>query len=131
MASVAPVCAKAASRSVSGMAEARPEVRVSTTDCADLRHRQLAPERGGGGREGRNAGRERIGDAERVEPAQLLAQGAPDREIAGMQPRHVLAALVRPHEFGRDRVEVERRRVDERAPGGHQARISGGTMEPA
>ncbi|MNL87742.1 hypothetical protein D3C87_2170570 [compost metagenome] len=34
MASVAPVAAKRASASPSGMAEARPEVRVSTTDCA-------------------------------------------------------------------------------------------------
>ena len=33
MASVALVWAKVASRSVSGMAEARPEVRVSTSDC--------------------------------------------------------------------------------------------------
>jgi hypothetical protein len=34
MASVAPEAAKVASFSLSGMAEARPEVRVSTSDCA-------------------------------------------------------------------------------------------------
>ena len=34
IASVAPVAAKAASVSLSGMAEARPLVRVSTSDCA-------------------------------------------------------------------------------------------------
>ena len=34
MASVAPVAAKAARFSLAGMAEARPDVRVSTTDCA-------------------------------------------------------------------------------------------------
>ena len=34
MASVAPVAAKASSFSAGGIAEARPEVRVSTTDCA-------------------------------------------------------------------------------------------------
>ena len=34
MASVAPVAAKASSVSPDGIAEARPEVRVSTTDCA-------------------------------------------------------------------------------------------------
>lgn len=33
MASVAPVAANAASVSRSGIAEARPEVRVSTSDC--------------------------------------------------------------------------------------------------
>ena len=34
IAKVAPVAAKAASFSFSGIAEARPEVRVSTRDCA-------------------------------------------------------------------------------------------------
>ena len=34
MASVAPVAANASSVSAGGIAEARPEVRVSTTDCA-------------------------------------------------------------------------------------------------
>ena len=34
MASVAPVAANASSFSAGGIADARPEVRVSTTDCA-------------------------------------------------------------------------------------------------
>ena len=46
IASVAPVAAKVASVSRSGIGEARPEVRVSTSDCASSGQRQFAPERG-------------------------------------------------------------------------------------
>ena len=60
-----------------------------------LRDGQLAAERGGGGGEGRHAGRQRVGDAAALEPADLLGDGAPDREVAGVQPRHVLAGGVR------------------------------------
>ena len=115
------------------MAEARPEVRVSTSDCADFRHGQLAFEGRCRGGEGGNAGRDRVGDAERIEAPQLLAHSAPDREIAGMETRHVLAPLMRPHVLGGDGVEVEGRGVDEaragRAPGQHLRRHDGAGIE--
>ena len=78
-----------------------------------FRHGQLAAERGGGGGEGRHARRQRVGDAAPLEPAQLLGERAADREVAGMQPRHVLAGRVRRHELGLDLVERHRRGVDD------------------
>jgi hypothetical protein len=85
------------------MAEARPEVR---------------------GREGRHARRGAIGDGERIEPAHLFAGRAPDRKVAGMQPRHILPGLMGGGHLGDDRVEIERRRVDDararRAPVEHR-----------
>ena len=74
--------------------------------------RRLA-ERGGGGGEGRHAGRDGVGDAGLIEAAKLLAQGAPDREIAGMQPRHVVAGVGRAPAFVDDLVERHRRGVDD------------------
>ena len=79
----------------------------------DLRQGQFAAERGGGGGEGRDARRDRIGDAELVEAAQLLAHCAPDRQVAGVQARDVLAGLMRARKFGADLIEVQRRRVDD------------------
>ena len=58
-----------------------------------LRQGQLALQRRGGGGEGGHAGRQRIGNAERVEAAELLADRAPHREVAGMKPRHVMAGF--------------------------------------
>ncbi len=46
-----------------GMREARPEMRVSTTLCADFRDGQFALQSRGCGGERRHAGRQRIGDA--------------------------------------------------------------------
>ena len=97
----------------------------------DLGQGQLAPERGGRRREGGHAGRDRVGDAEPAQAAQLLAHGAPHREIARMQPRHVLARGVGPREFGLDLVERHRRRVDDARAFGQWASSSFGTSEPA
>ena len=76
------------------MAEARPEVRVRTTDWPTSGTRQLRPSAAAAAAKAGNAGRDRVGNAERVEPPDLLAHGAPDREIAGMQTRDVLALLM-------------------------------------
>ena len=84
----------------------------------DFGHRQLAFERRGRGGEGRHAGRQRVGNAAPLEPAQLLGERAVDREIAGMQPRHVVAGGVRGHELGLDLVERQRRGVDDARAGG-------------
>ena len=101
-------------------------MRVSTTDCATPGSVSSRPRVGGRGGEGRHAGRQRVGDAQGIEPPQLLADRAPDREIAGLQPRHILPCLVGAHEFRHDRVEIEGRGVDEaragRAPGQHFGR---------
>ena len=99
----------------------------------DFGHGQLAFEGRCRGREGGNAGRDRVGDAERIEAPQLLAHSAPDREIAGMETRHVLAPLMRPHVLRRDGIEIERCGVDEpragRAPGQHLRRHDGSGIE--
>ncbi len=58
-------------------------------------------------------------DAEPAQAAELLAHRAPDGEVAGMQPRHVLARRVRLHEFGFDLVEAHGRGV-------HDARVRAG-----
>ena len=70
-----------------------PSVRVSTTDLRDLRQGQLLAKRRRGGRERRHAGRHGVGNARRVETAKLLAHRAPDRQIARMQARHVVAGV--------------------------------------
>ena len=89
MASVARVCAKAASRSLSGMREARPGMRVSTTLCATSGTVSSRPSAADGGGERGHTGRERIGNCAPLEPAQLLGQRAVDGEVAGMKPRHI------------------------------------------
>lgn len=113
MASVARVVAKAARFSVSGIAEARPDVRVRTTDWAtpgSVSSRRRLRGRGG---EGRHAGRERIRDAESIEPPQLLADRAPDREVARLKSCHILALLMSADHFADDRIEIEGGGVDD------------------
>ncbi len=77
------------------------------------RHRQLAAQRSGGGGEGGHAGRQGVGDAAPVQPAQLLRHGAVQRQVARMQPRHVLPGGVGGQELRLDRIEVERGGVDQ------------------
>ena len=117
MASVAPVAAKAASVSPSGMREARPDDARQHHALRHLGHGQLAAERRGGGGEGRHARRQRVGNAAPLEPAQLLGERAVDREVARMQARHVLAGRVRRDELGLDLVERHRRGVDDARAG--------------
>ena len=78
-----------------------------------LRHGQLAPNRGGSGGKGRHARRQRIGNAAPLEPAQLLGERAIDREVARLEPRHVVARRMRRHELGLDLVERQRRGIDD------------------
>ena len=73
----------------------------------DLGQRQLLAQRGRGGRECRHARRDSVRNAERIETAQLLAERAPDRQISGMEPRHVLARRRRPLELADDLVELK------------------------
>ena len=49
----------------------------------------------------------------RVEPPELLGERAVDREVAGLQPRHVMAGRMRRHELRLDLVERQRRGVDD------------------
>ncbi len=83
----------------------------------DFGQRQLALQRRRARREGGDAGRHVEGDAERPEPPRLLAERAPDREIAGMQPRHVEPRLMRRSHFGDDLVQRHRRRVEDARAG--------------
>ncbi len=106
-------------------------MRVSTTLCASSGTVNSQSQCGGGGREGRHAGGERERDAVSFEPAQLLGERAVDRKIAGMQPRHVMAGLVRRHELSLDLVERQRRGVDDAGAVRAVPRSSRGTIEPA
>ena len=79
----------------------------------DFRHGQFAPQHGGGGSEGRHAGGQRVVDAVALQPADLLGHRAVDRQIAGMQPRHVQARGRGCQVFLLDLVERHRRGVDD------------------
>ncbi len=75
------------------------------------------PRRGGGGGEGRHARGDRPGDAQRVEPADLLGDGAVERRIAGVDAGDVVAGGMGGRDLGDDLVEVERGRVDDAGAG--------------
>ena len=91
---------------------------------SDFGQRQFPGQCSGGGGEGRNARRNREGDIERFEPSQLFAKRAPDRQIAGMEARDILAFVGRPLEFGDDLVERHRRRIDDARTGRAIARAA-------
>ena len=79
----------------------------------DLGDGQFAAERGRRRREGGHARRQRVGDAQPLQPPDLLGHRAPHGQIARMQPRHILAGRVRGHIFRLDLVERQRRGIDE------------------
>lgn len=83
----------------------------------DFGQGQLAFEHGGGSGKRRHARRHRVGDAEPVEFAQLLAHRAPDRQVARMQARDVEPRLVGGDHLGDDFFEAHRRRVDDARAG--------------
>ena len=68
----------------------------------DPRDRQFAAEAGGSCREGGHAGGQRVGNPVLLQPTHLLGNRAPHREIAGMQPRHILPGCMRGHIFALD-----------------------------
>src|SRR6516165_11727838 len=78
-----------------------------------FRNRQLALQSRGGGGESRHARGERIGNIPPVQPAQLLGQRREDRQIAGMQPRHVVFRRIGGDNLGLDLIERQRRSVDD------------------
>src|SRR3569833_2446607 len=75
--------------------------------------RELAPQRGGRGRKSGHARSDRIFNSQRFEPPDLLAERAPDRKIAGVQPRDILAGFGGANDLGDDLVQRERRGVDD------------------
>ena len=79
----------------------------------EARQSQFAPERRGGGGESGHAGRDRVRHPCPLQAPQLLAHGAKDREVARMEPRHVLGPRGRLDTERNDRVEIERRGVDD------------------
>ena len=119
-----------ASVSRSGIGEARPEVRVSTRDCA---------------RPGRVSSRSSAAAAAAkagtpgvtvyaprpLQAAQLLAHGAQDRKVARMEPRHVLAVRGRLDTKLDDRVEIERRGIYDPRAFGQWSSNARGMSEPA
>ena len=78
--------------------------------------RQFALQRSGGGGEGGHAGRDRVSHPSLAQAPQLLAHGAEDREIARMEPGDVLAPCGRLDAERNNRVEIERRGVDDPRP---------------
>src|SRR6516164_2849164 len=78
-----------------------------------FRNRQLALQSGGGGGESRHARGERVGNIPPVKAAQLLGQRREDRQIAGMQPRHVVSRRISGDKLGLDLIERQRRSVDD------------------
>ena len=88
-------------------------VRVRITVWAIFGQGELGLEGGGGGGEGGNAGRHVIGDAEPVEPAHLLGDGAIERGIAGVDAGHVLALRMGGLDLGDDLVERHGGGVDD------------------
>ena len=97
----------------SGMREARPRDARQHHALRHFRHGQFARQGRRRRRKSRHARRQRVGNAAPVEPAHLLGDRAVDREIAGMQPRDVLAGCMRRREFRVDLVERHRRGVDD------------------
>ena len=79
----------------------------------EARQSQFALERRGGGGESGHAGRDRVGHPCPLQAPQLLAHRAQDRKVARMKPRDVLAARGRVDAKLNDRVEIERRGVDD------------------
>src|SRR6516165_9948128 len=78
-----------------------------------FRNRQLALQSRGGGGESRHARGERVGNIPPVKAAQLLGQRREDRQIAGMQPRHVMSRRISGDKLGLDLIERQRRGVDD------------------
>jgi hypothetical protein len=79
---------------------------------AHVRQGQLLPQGRGGRGIGRHAGRHVVGDAEILQPADLLGDRAVERGVAGMDPRDVLARLVGLAHLLDDLIERHGRRVD-------------------
>ena len=105
------------------------EVRVSTTDCATPGSVSSAPARRRRRMPARPASRH--GAPQRTVAAQLFTHGRPDRQIARMQPRNVMALGMGGGDFADDLVKVHRGGVFTiRAPGG-QWPSSCGTGLPA
>ena len=113
MARVAPVAAKFDSVSRSGIADARPLVRVRTSDCATPGNVSSCPSAAAAAAKEGTPGVIGEGDAQAVQTPQLLAHCAPDGQIAGMQPGHIVAFRVGLGERGDYLVERERRGVDD------------------
>src|SRR6266478_5804290 len=94
MASVAPLDANVARRSLTGIAEARPGMRVKTTLCAMPGTVNSRP---------RTA-------------AELLGQRTVNRQVPRMKPRHIEARSMGIYVFALDLIEGHCRAVDEACP---------------
>src|SRR5579885_3368975 len=79
----------------------------------NLRQGELSPKCGRCGGKGRNAWRNRIGDGKSFEHADLLAHRAPNREIAGVEARNIIALAMSTQKFFADFFEAHWRRVDD------------------
>ncbi len=121
---------EASSFSAGGIAEARPEVRVSTTDWATSGRSAPAQCRSRGG-ERRHARRDGVRRCPFAQTAKLLAHGAPHREIARVQSRDSWPCAVAPLALLDDLVERHRAVSTMRACGGQCSSRALGTSDPA
>jgi hypothetical protein len=92
----------------------------------ELGQRELAADRGGGGRERRHAGDDLVGDAELLEAAHLLGGGAEQRRIAGVDAGDVVIVVACLDEHRDDLVEGQTRRVHDLGVGAGAADDLGG-----
>ena len=115
---MAPVRAKAARSSPSGMAEARTAVRVRTTDCAISGSVSSSPRLAAAAAKAGTPGVMVQGMPEGVEAAALLGDGAVERRVAGVDAGHVLVPGGRFVDHGNDLVEVHRRGIADEGVGG-------------
>ncbi len=92
-------------------------MRVSTTLCATSGTVSSVPSAAAAAAKAGTPGRERIGNAVPLEPAQLLGERAVDRQVPGVQPRDILTRRMGAHELRFDLVEIHRRGVDDARTG--------------
>ena len=93
----------------------------------DFRGGKLAAQGGCGGSEGGHPRRNVERDAKHFETPHLLGDGAIERRIARMDPRHVEPACVRHGNFVNDLVECQRGSVDD--PGARRRGVDNGARD--
>jgi hypothetical protein len=79
----------------------------------DFGQRQLPGQRCSGCGESGNARRNGVRDIKRLQAPRLFAKRAPDRQIAGMKTRNILAAIRRSHDLGDNLIKRHGRRIND------------------
>ena len=104
--------AKFSSVSVSGIAEARPGVLVSTTDWASP-GKVSSVSKAAAAAKARHARCYRDRDLFRPQTAKLFTHCRPDRQITRMQAGHILAGISGGFAFSNDCIQIQRGCIDD------------------